>query len=121
MLWHWIPWGTGYPGHWIPWALAALGTGYPGHWTWALEILGTGGLCITGSGGSTLARQGGVGLLLVQVVEDVVEDEVVAVLVLRQVLHQLGPVPPHRLHRLEDVHLAVLDDLLDAGVGRAVH
>ena len=38
-----------------------------------------------------------------------------------QVLHQLRSVSADRLDCLEDVHLAVLDDLLDAGVSSAVH
>ena len=38
-----------------------------------------------------------------------------------QVFNQLRPVPPDGLDGLEDVDLAVLDDLLDAGVGSTVH
>lgn len=49
------------------------------------------------------------------------QHEIVAVLVLRHAAHELGPVPAHRPHGLQDVHLAVLDDLLDARIGRAVH
>ena len=37
-----------------------------------------------------------------------------------QIFHQLGAVPADVLHGLEDVDFAVLDDLFDAGVGRAV-
>lgn len=58
---------------------------------------------------------------LVEVVQHVVQHEVVAVLVLRHAAHELGPVPADRPHRLQHVHLPVLDHLLDAGVGRAVH
>ena len=36
------------------------------------------------------------------------------------VFHQLRPMPPNSFHRLEDVHLTMLNDLFDAGVGRAV-
>jgi len=51
----------------------------------------------------------------------VVEDQVVAVLVFRQVLNKLGPVPPDCLHCLEHVNLSMLDDLLDARISRAVN
>ncbi len=37
------------------------------------------------------------------------------------VFYELRPVPPDGLHRLEDVHLTVLDHLLDAGVRSAVN
>ena len=38
-----------------------------------------------------------------------------------QVLDELWSVSADSFDGLEDVHLPVLDDLLDAGVGRAVH
>lgn len=60
-------------------------------------------------------------LLFVEKVQDVVQDQVVAVLVLGHVLHQLGTVPAHSLHRLEDIDLAVLDDLLDARIRGTVN
>ena len=37
------------------------------------------------------------------------------------VLDELRPMSPDRFDRLEHVDLSVLDDLLDAGVGSAVH
>lgn len=37
------------------------------------------------------------------------------------IVHQLRPVPPDRFDGLKHVHLAVLDDLLDASVRRTVH
>jgi len=57
----------------------------------------------------------------VEVVENVVKHQVVAILVLSQVLDKLWPVPPDGLDGLEDVDLPVLDDLLDARVRGAVH
>jgi len=63
-----------------------------------------------------LALEGRVSLLLVKVMEDIVEHEVVAVLVLSQVFDQLGAMAPHSLHSLEHVDFTVLDDLLNAGV-----
>lgn len=60
-------------------------------------------------------------LLLVEKVQDVVQDQVVAVLVLGHVLHQLGAMAAHGLHRLEDIDLAVLDDLLDARIRGTVN
>lgn len=37
------------------------------------------------------------------------------------VLDQLGPLSPNGFDCLENVHLAVLDDLLDASVGGTIH
>jgi hypothetical protein len=38
-----------------------------------------------------------------------------------QVLYELWSMTSNSLDSLEDVHLPVLDDLLDARVGRAIH
>lgn len=37
------------------------------------------------------------------------------------VLNQLRPMPPNCFDCLEDINLSMLNDLLDAGVGSAVH
>lgn len=48
------------------------------------------------------------------------EEQIIAVLVLSQVLYKLWPMPPDSLDSLEYIDLSVLDNLLDASVCRAI-